>query len=488
MKTFLNTFVGTRLPMNRTWFLSFALLLSVQLSGQTGYQISVTLKPFHSGYLYLAHHYGTKQVLVDSAVINKDNKALFKGKEKLPGGIYLVAFPQKNGWFEIVIDKEQQFAILADSSDLLNKLSFTGSPDNQLFKDYQKFTAKTGTEINRLQKSLASAKNKQDSATIQNALMVSSKALRSYRTQFSKDHPKHLLTSIFTVLNEPQVPSSIKDSLGIYYYYRKHYWDGVDLTDSRLIRTPVLQTKLNRYFDDVLPQDPDSLKEEANDIILKSRSNKDMYRYLLSQLTEKYVNPKYMGQDAVFVYLFQKYYVTGEADSWMTEKYKKFIFDRGYSLMANTIGDRAADLNMVDTLDKPSRLYEINADYTVVCFWDPGCSHCQVEVPKLDSLYHGKWKSKGVKIYGVMTSGEKPAWIKYIHEHNLNDWVHVYQTEEMKTAETASGKPGYKQLFDVYQTPMLYLLDKEKRIIAKKLNYEQLNEFLDYKFKSASSN
>jgi hypothetical protein len=87
-----------------------------------------------------------------------------------------------------------------------------------------------------------------------------------------------------------------------------------------------------------------------------------------------------------------------------------------------------------------------------------------------------------------MTSGGKEPWLKYIKEHNLNDWVHVYQTEEMKSAESASGKPGYKQLFDVYQTPMLYLLDKDKRIIAKKLNYEQLNDFLDYKLKPASSN
>ena len=272
--------------------------------------------------------------------------------------------------------------------------------------------------------------------------------------------------------------------MAIYYYYRRHYWDGVNLTDARLIRTPVLQPKLDRYFDDVLPQEPDTLKEEAYDIILKARADKDMYQYFLSQLTDKYVNPRYMGQDAVFVYLFQKFYVTGEADEWMSEKYKKFIFDRGYSLMANILGDKAANIVMADTLDKPKPLYSVDAAYTLVCFWDPGCSHCQVEVPKLDSLYKAKWKSKGVIIYGVMTSGGKDAWLKYIHEHNLKDWVHVYQTEEMKSAEKRFRKPGYKQLFDVYQTPMLYLLDADKKIVAKKLSYEQLNDFLDHKIKS----
>jgi hypothetical protein len=143
------------------------MLLTLQLSSQTAYRIDVTLKPFRSGYLYLAHHYGKKQILVDSAAIDSNSKAVFTGKTKLPGGIYMIAFPKKDGWFEIVIDKEQNFSIVGDSSDLLNKLVFTGSADNQLFKDYQKFTVKTGSEINRLQKSLATAKTKQDSAEIQ---------------------------------------------------------------------------------------------------------------------------------------------------------------------------------------------------------------------------------------------------------------------------------------------------------------------------------
>jgi hypothetical protein len=35
----------------------------------------------------------------------------------------------------------------------------------------------------------------------------------------------------------------------------------------------------------------------------------------------------------------------------------------------------------------------------------------------------------------------------------------------------------------VYQTPILYLLDKDKRIVAKKLTYEQVDEVLVMKMK-----
>jgi hypothetical protein len=39
----------------------------------------------------------------------------------------------------------------------------------------------------------------------------------------------------------------------------------------------------------------------------------------------------------------------------------------------------------------------------------------------------------------------------------------------------------------VYQTPLLYLLDKDKRIVAKKLSFEQLNEVIDLKLKKSPS-
>ena len=52
--------------------------------------------------------------------------------------------------------------------------------------------------------------------------------------------------------------------------------------------------------------------------------------------------------------------------------------------------------------------------------------------------------------------------------------------------EKKNYQPSYKQLYDITQTPTLYLLDKEKRIIAKKLTPLQLNEMLETKWKTAT--
>lgn len=81
------------------------------------------------------------------------------------------------------------------------------------------------------------------------------------------------------------------------------------------------------------------------------------------------------------------------------------------------------------------------------------------------------------------TDGTKKNWTDFIHEHNLQDWTHVYYSKEADKERIRSGIPGYSQLYDVLSFPTLYLLDKEKRIVAKKLAYEQLDEVLQLKLK-----
>ena len=75
----------------------------------------------------------------------------------------------------------------------------------------------------------------------------------------------------------------------------------------------------------------------------------------------------------------------------------------------------------------------------------------------------------------------KSAWTKYIREHQLEGWVHLYQTPQMKQAEVKNNLPGFRQTYDVYQTPTIYLLDEQKRIVAKKISPEQVDEFLEFK-------
>jgi hypothetical protein len=471
------------------------LLASSRLFAQpSGYQIGINLKPYKNQYVYLGYYYGKIKALADSTMLDGNSAGSFTGKEKLAGGIYFIVSPKKEILFEILLDKDQHFSIQADSATLPASVKFTNAPENNLFQSYSKFASNTGKTITGYVNELAAAKSKPDSNRITEKLQTLNKTLQNYRDSVTGKNPNSMLAALFKALKEPIVPPASKqpggkyDSLYAYKYFKAHFWDGVSFTDERLLRTPIFELKLDKYYKTLVVPEPDSIKSEADNMLSKAAPNKEMYKYLLTYFVQAYISPQYMGQDAVFVHLFEKYINNNPQVDWFTEKYKKYMSDRAYSLMANLIGAPAQNLELVDTLEKPRPLFDVNAPFIVICFWDATCSHCKEVVPRLDSMFQHKWKQEGIALYGVMVDGGKEAWVNYIRQNNLKDWIHVYETTAQRDSGYAAGKPNYRQLYDVYQTPILYLLDKEKRIIAKKLTYEQIDEVLTMKKKQGAKN
>jgi hypothetical protein len=475
--------------------LALCLLFMNEARSQNGYNIRLHLKPYTSGKVYLGYYYGKIKALADSAQLSASGDGLFSGESRLPGGVYFIVSPNRAILFELLIDSQQHFSVAADTTNLPGSVAFTGSPDNNIFQTYTRYTAEKGRAITADQTALLTAQKAGDSAAVRSnreKIRQLNDDITRYRDEMGRKYPTTLLATLFQALKEPEVPPASRqpggkyDSAYAFRYFKDHYWDGLSFSDERLARTPVFEPRLDKYFRELVSPDPDSIEKEVDHMLLYSRVSKPMFQYLMVYFVQKYVNPQYMGQDAVFIHLFDKYINAGETE-FFTEKYRKYLNDRAYSMMANLIGQPAANLEMVDTTGALRPLYGVNADYIIICFWDPTCSHCKEVVPRLDSMYKAKWQKEGVKIYGVLVDGGQGPWIQFIKDHNLGGWTHVYETKEHEQATEKAGQPGFRQLYDVYQTPTLYLLDKDKRIIAKKLSYEQLDEVINLKLQHAKS-
>lgn len=453
-------------------FLVAMLFLRPALQAQ-GYQITVQIKPLKEGRLYLGHYMGKGTFLADSAEIGPNGTAVFKGKEKLLGGIYLVVMPNKQHYFEMLIDKQQTFGVSSDTANLTENVSFKNSPDNDLFLSYNKFLSQQTGASMEIQEKKAAARTAADTAAYHAMEVALSKKIQTFRTDFVARHPESLLASIFRLMQEPEVPAKPagEDSTFAYRYFKAHYWDGTDLTDGRLVRTPVLEGKLQRYFTTLVVANPDSIEAECDALLTKTRKDKEMFKFVLWWLTYNYETSPYMGMDAVFVYLVEKYYVPGDA-YWLTEDQLNKIVSRAYAIAPNLIGQRASPLDLKDINNKPVSLYTTKAKYTIIVFWDPTCGHCKIEVPRLDSAYRASWQKMGVVLFGVKTDGTVDQWKDFIKENKLsNAWVQAYDPES---------KSNYHHLYDVYSTPLVYLLDEQKKIVAKRLGVEQLDEFLKH--------
>ena len=458
---------------------------------QPGYEIKVTFKPFKNQYIYLGHYFGKQYPIIDSVMLNEKSEGIFRGNEKLQGGIYLVGYPNKAGFFEILVDQQQHFSIIADTSTLAKGVKFVNSPDNELFVVYQNAMSTRGAAISAMQKKYEAARSTPDSAKWASELKKLDDELDNYREKLIKDHPNTLLASLLVAMREPILPQSLKqpknkeDSIASYRYVKDHFWDGVHFYDGRLAYTPFFEAKLDKYYTQLVVPNPDSVIKEMDWMLAYTVASPEMQRFLLIKFVNRYLLQKYMWEDAIFVHLFEKYFSNAEY-SWLSEKGKKTITDRAYSLMANIMGTPAAEIELPDTSGKKISLYNQKGNYILVSFWDPTCGHCKEVMPKIDSVYRAKWKAMGMNIYAVAkeTDGLYKDWLNFIKDHHLQEWNHVYYSKADEKKRIESGMPGYSQLYDVMSFPTLYLLDKDKRIIAKKLSFEQIDEILKLKSKN----
>ncbi|HEV7620426.1 MAG TPA: thioredoxin-like domain-containing protein, partial [Flavisolibacter sp.] len=433
------------------------------------------------------HYYGRQLPIIDSVKLNNESQGIFKGTKPLGGGIYLVGYPDRNRNFEILIDKNQHFSVIADTSHL-QSISFLNSKDNTEFKAYQDYMTKNGRALDALY-----AKRKgsslQDSLKLTAGIDALNAGIKKYRMNIITKDPGSFLTTLLLAMKEPDVPKNEaavkRDSLFAYHYFKNHYWDNVHFYDDRLSRTPFFEPRIDKYFEQLVYPNADSVNKEIDYMLGYASINEEMQKFLLLKFVNRYLNQKYMWEDAVFVHLFEQYFAQKNY-SWLNDKGKKIISDRAYSLMANILGNPASEIELPDSSGKKINLYGVEAPFVVVVIWDPTCSHCKETLPKVDSIYRLKWKALGLKLFGLAkeTDGTRQDWISFIDKNNLRDWVNVYYSKTDDQARINSGVPGYAQLYDVQSFPTLYLLDKDKHIIAKKITFDQVDEILQHRLKN----
>lgn len=449
-----------------------------------GRAIQISLKPYPKDTkIYLGTNYGNSKVFADSCILNEKSEGVFKSKDKLTPGIYFLVSPKMSILFDFLVDDLQQFKISADTTDLKNVL-ITGSKENEMFKNYSQVVNNLFVELNQIEQNFKTANTEKDSAIFKEAYLVKDKEIKQKRRAYIAQNPGSMMSFLLNTMEVPEAPSipivnGKADSLYPYRYVKDHYWDNIVFNDNRLLRTPFFENKLDDYFKNYISREPDSIISEVQYMLTVAKTGKEIYPFLLFKFTNKYISPEFMGQDKVFLHIYQNFFAKGDT-TLLSEASKKSLRERAYSLMANQLGLPAPILVLNDMNEKRFALHNMKATYTFIAFWDPTCSHCKVEIPKLDSIYKASWIKHDIKVIAVNTNAkEMTLWKEFIKDNKIDQWINAYQTDEDLNKEITEGKPTtIRQLYDVFKTPTFYLLDKDKKIVAKNLSIEQFNDFI----------
>jgi hypothetical protein len=490
--------------------LSLLIFLS-SLAFSQGYEIKISIKNFPDTVAYLAKYtFGTKYV-VDTCKKVVNGNMTFKGKRDLEKGMYFLASLDKEKKavhrFDFIVNDASKMTITSDMADLQYNLKASGSKENQAFFDYTRFFMDKNKAFGELTKQ-TKGKSKEDSTKfMQEKAKQFTDEVVKFEADFMEKNKGTFLWLWQNLRTEKEVkayPAGLKNrndsTLYRFNYYKGHYWDGVDFKDERIIRNQFFDTRLKKYFDVVVNQlGPDTVAQEVIKILDKCVPESEVFNFIFVHFMVEYENPKLVGFDKVFVEMVEHYVKTGKSGKIYDESTVKKIVEKSDIVKPLLIGSQAPDLFMIDTtnakivnkmgfdtahtsegvtklyyknMDKLAPLYTtlsgVKAKWTVLVFWDVDCGHCQTEMPKLLETYHKLKNDYDVKVFAVYTVYEFEKWRKYIIDKKL-DFLNVYDPIHINNIKTK---------YDIFSTPKIYLLDKDKIIKSKHFPADKLEELI----------
>ena len=493
----------------RKFIFSFVLFFTAHIvEAQSEYEITINLKNCNDSIAYLTFYQFDKTLIKDTCTNVKNGKIVFKGKEKLEKGIYSLVSQGKGIYFDFFIDDSTQRLQLETelSANIGKELIALNSPlENEFFKYVQFINTQNKDFQTYKQGQTLTTKN--DTIALKNKQKEIEKSISDFEEKFIAIHKGTYIAAVMNLKLEkllkdiPKATNGRPDSIAVYNYYKKHYWDNVDFSDDGIIRNPFFTNKLKRYFESVVPVNPDSVSVEIDNIMSRAIPKSLTFKLLLAHFTYTYETSKIMGFDKVFVYISDNYFKTGQANGiYEDQDIVNKIIKRADKLKPLLIGATAQDLFMIKAEDYPTlkkmgfedaknsaemtdvyyknesqitkmyvKLSDIKAKYTILVFWDVDCGHCQKEIPVLLEQYNELLKeNKDVKVFSVYMQHEGEKYLKYIAEQKLS-WINVYDGAHFNNAI---------EKYDVYSTPVIYILDQNKKIKAKRIEASQLKNLI----------
>lgn len=275
------------------------------------------------------------------------------------------------------------------------------------------------------------------------------------------------------IFHLPQIPDEITSSEERGKFLVMHYWDRFDFSNERLISRPEITEQAFVDYIHILQNyvSWEDAKKSLHYTLNKMKENDAMHAYFAS-LFEKYLyepNSPFRNEEFYLVVLKQ---LTKSSSLSKAEKSKyKFQLSMVHK---NRVGKKAANFNYTLASGETLSLYSIKSDYLLLIFFDPECSTCDAvirQIKESESINNAmKMNSPTRTMLTVLTvyPGENiNEWFDYLPQLPT-EWVNAYDQGMVITK---------KNLYDINAYPILYLLDKNKKVILKDSSLEAVEGF-----------
>lgn len=127
------------------------------------------------------------------------------------------------------------------------------------------------------------------------------------------------------------------------------------------------------------------------------------------------------------------------------------------------VGKQAPDIETTDINNDSIRLSEIDNPYTLVLFWANWCPHCNQLLPELKKWYSNK-NSINIEVLAFSLDTVSADWEKNVIQNDYG-WINC--------SDLMGWDSKIAHDYNIYATPTMFLLDRNRIIQAKPLTFKE---------------
>lgn len=234
-----------------------------------------------------------------------------------------------------------------------------------------------------------------------------------------------------------------------------------------------LSEKLEEYFDAIKMLDIEAQKEEA-DFIIGASSDSLVRQYVAVRVYDHYIGSPVMGAEAVAIHVLDNWFLDGSVKMYdeIDLLHARIFADFNRQSL---LGMDAPQLSLLTYDDEPVSLYETPSEkYSVLYFYDTGCSKCKLENMMLAEAFKGS--PYPIEFYAVYSGGNREHWKEYKDRNFQFDGIPVTHLWDPEVDS------DFQRKYGVLQTPRMYLIAPDGKIVGRGLDTEALMKLLEAAF------
>lgn len=440
--------------MRKFFFISFFFLATISYAQ---YKISGTITASNkqtSALLYKIQD--LKLTFVQKTQLTK-NRFQFLLPENSVSGMYRIIYDPQNNRFIDVIFHQENIDFKYNDVNGLSTIQFVESAENREYQLSMKLIGNAHKILDSLQLAYLQDASKKTATAYQKKSIAYLKTKNSILERSKKLFVKQIIQANFQHYS-PEVIPSAKDYLDYKY---THFFDAISFNNEQITNSSLFIDKITDFVFYLNTSDNQKTQEKiykkgVNEVVTKA-TNPILKKNIIELLLYLFTSEK---KTSVVDFILENYFKKLPLTLQDTE-FKQSILEE----LATEIGRTAPDFSWSENSQDFALSKLKSTQNYVLVFWSTSCSHCRKEIPELYTFTKEKTNVK-VIAFGMETNADK--WANFTKP--LKKWHHALGLGKWEN-ETA-------KMYQIYSTPSYFVLNENKKIIAKPETLEGLKNII----------